>query len=311
MGAQGPDARDVVWTGVDVVTNDVGITEQVRALTGIAPGEAIPMNSPRLPMACARVRAVFPRPKVVCSAIMMEGARALYVVQLDSGQPSRDARTASARPPCAAPATNARFKRLVALIASDARAIGERPATAHSGEFVNGQGFLDARPDTVHRQRVAYFRRASGLQQEIEQAAQSCHPATRADGIHLMNYIGQPGKAVRLALAAVNDRDARVRNVAMRLLSSFHRWIPPARTAQLMSDACAALRVETFFDRNKALMLLHDLLRSDAALASQVTPPCRADIAGIALHSDSAQIGMPAKALTALLAPSAALALPQ
>jgi hypothetical protein len=90
---------------------------------------------------------------------------------------------------------------------------------------------------------------------ELERTSNSCTALSRADAIGFMNYTGSPSRAIKFASVHMEDPDLLVRDVAVRLLGVFNRFITKNEVPGILKSACA-LTFGGFADRNKSIILL-------------------------------------------------------
>jgi hypothetical protein len=301
------DGNDAVhrWTGVDVVMQDSGQIADVRAATGIQPGDSMAYSDPRLRTACAQVRARWSAMTVRCQAINNGSGESMYVVELAEPQAEASANANFGAPPGRASCSPAPLAPDLAALA--ARVAADRQASLAPGgdsdhrEFVNANQYLDHYTPKLHLLDQQYHEALRGRQQALVDGTASCDARSRADAVFMLNFLGDAATAVRLTAPLTVDADERVRNNALRLIGTFADHVDRTQAAILGVAACGVLQNQIFTDQNKSLMMLHDLLRTHAITADDIAPDCQRRVADIARHSNSDQRGGPARFILAAL----------
>jgi hypothetical protein len=284
------------WTGVEIVTNDFDSVERLRHVTGLKPGTVLLLGDPRLKQACDAVRKEKPGASVRCSPVFgpkVDGyVPAQFIVEINVAEraPLVPPRCFSERlAPELAALTNEWMSTMFATMAG-----GDA-----NGEHVNASRFLDYDSTARHRLAERVHATVAPRISELERASGSCTPESRADAMYLMNFTGEPARAIRSATPRMVDPDSGVRNAATRLLATFDTFITPNVARTIATQACAETISGGFTDRNKSLWLL-DLMRQHGLISlSSLGVPCQQEIRGIARTSTAAQTGEPAQALVA------------
>jgi hypothetical protein len=283
------------WVGVEVVTNDVDQVERVRRAAALEPGTVLPVTDSRLQKACDAVRRELPSASIRCVPVFnskVDGlAQALYVVEVDVAE-----RPQLAPPRCNAAAT---LEPELARLADEwmdmiARTLLDGDPTA---EQVNARNYLDFQSARLHELVERIHATVSSRIPDLEAASSSCSVEQRADAVYLLNFIGDPSRAISIATQRLDDPDPGVRNAAMRLLGSFVAFVPQAQVSTITAAACSNMIAGTFTDRNKSLQLLNELRERGALEFGDLGEKCRAQIQDIARTSVASQTGEPARQL--------------
>lgn len=287
------DDPPLKWIGVEVVTNKVEMIPAIRSLSKISPGDSFRMSDPRPKEACDSVRSGFPRFKVSCTAVLMENATALYVIQTTTS-PRKILKTRSCKKAFALPPD------LMALAQNTTTEIEKqfkKKSNAKGNEFINEDEILDNSSPELHEMALATSKTIRGRLDQLAIASQSCDPEMRANSIQLFNYAGNAKLTINNAAILLNDPDESVRNNALRIISSFAKFVSPSASERFVETACANLEKETFLDRNKSIMILHELIENNIIKPETIKNTCLTRIRELARYSLSDQIGSPAKAI--------------
>lgn len=283
------------WLGVEVIASDFDLVERVRQATGLKPGTVLPITDHKLKEACDAVRRELPSTSVQCSPTLGEKidglTGALYVVEINNMQ----------RPPLAPPQCNsaATLARDLALLANEWKSTLVR--TMIDGDLnterVNGNKYLDydssERRELVERIHATVKSKVA----DLEVASLSCRHEQRSDALYLMNFTGEPERAISSATHRMVDPDSQVRNAATRLLMTFAAFIPESQVFSIAREACLNTIQGAFTDRNKSLMLLNELRKRGALRFFDLNETCQIQIQHIARTSIANQILQPARQL--------------
>ncbi|MEB0140576.1 MULTISPECIES: hypothetical protein [unclassified Undibacterium] len=252
-------ASDVAlkWVDIEVITNQFDQINEVKKVSGLRPGFTAALSDPLLRSACNRIRTKYKTAKINCRGISMEGASALYVVEISDLEnsdsiPDRYCSEVKVLPP-----------ESVILLENWKLTLEKQLASPESGpisEYINDNHFLDYRHSELHEFALALYREISLHMSRIDNQVASCISEERENVINLLNFLGDPNRAIRIAETYLADEDASVRNSAFRLLASFSKYITVRSSQHLLDLACNNLRNTTFTDRNKSLVLISELL---------------------------------------------------
>ncbi|TNC73938.1 hypothetical protein FHI69_22475 [Janthinobacterium lividum] len=292
MPAYAKNGDALEWVGVEVVTNDFEIIDDVVKLSGIKSGDEISIDSPILPNACNFVRAGYPSRSVNCTAILMEKAQALYVIQVSKDKPIK-----TNVPLCKPMSKSVDYLNFESSIIADMNLdVGSKNST-WGEEFINKDEILDTSNKERHLRLIGYLEHTLTLKDEIKSFLHSCDPIDRRNAIYAYNFLGDAHEAIVVALTGIYDEDIIVRNVSLRLLSSFAAYIPDEYSSTIINNSCKIISKETFFERNKGLMILLSMTNKNSRTLSNINQKCRNLILKIAGSSKSEQIGIPANTL--------------
>ena len=156
---------------------------------------------------------------------------------------------------------------------------------------------MDYRNSELHKFALALHLEISLHISTIDNQVASCISDERENVINLLNFLGDPNRAIRIAETYLADEDASVRNSAFRLLASFSKYINVRSSQHLLNLACSNLRNTTFTDRNKSLALISELFTKKNLAANSVSTQCTKLIRKSADHNVSGQIGAYAKTI--------------
>lgn len=277
------------WLGVEVIASDFDLVERVRQATGLKPGTVLPITDHKLKEACDAVRRELPSTSVQCSPTLGEKidglTGALYVVEINNMQ----------RPPLAPPQCNsaATLARDLALLANEWK--GTLVRTMIDGDLnterVNGNKYLDYDSSERHELVERIHATVKSKVADLEVASSSCRHEQRSDALYLMNFTGEPERAISSATHRMVDPDSQVRNAATRLLMTFAAFIPESQVFSIAREACLNT------DRNKSLLLLNELRKRGALKFFDLNETCQIQIRHIARTSVANQILQPARQL--------------
>ncbi len=244
-------------------------------------------SDPRLKNACAALRSFFPRSSINCTGILMAHATSLYVVEFSLLPKSDTASSFKCQKSLTLPAD---FETLTASI-DNASKSALLDTTTEFHEFVNAEGYLDSTAPKVHDaiQRVHGF--IKNRDAEFSVAVEDCVSRHREIAFRLLNFLGNPELAVKLASDSVNDPSVNVRNNAMRLLSSFSKYIAPETGSRVTHLACENVEKANFLDRNKGVSLIWAMLQKNVVRPDGLDIECVTRIRRFAKNSKSDQIG--------------------
>jgi hypothetical protein len=276
------------WSTIEIVTNDFDSVDRLRKATGIPLGALLPVNDPRIQQACDSIRREVSGKVVHCRQFVGDEVDAEYLVEIDDQAPS------AAQPHCSPAQLPPDLAALVdewARIKSTSKPTGDAPP-----ERVNAEQYLDYNTPERHQlaQRIHSIVRVRT--RELEKASNSCTAKSRADAIGFMNYTGSPSRAIKIASAHMDDPDLLVRDVAVRLLGVFNRFIPKNEVAGIVTGACA-LTFGGFADRNKSIILLDRMRLGGLVSFGTLAAKCQGQIRAIARTSNAIQTGRPAQRL--------------
>jgi hypothetical protein len=251
-------------------------------------GALLPINDPRVQQACDSIRREVPAKVVHCRQFVGDEVDAEYLVEIDDQAPS-------AAPPHCSPAQLA--PDLAALVDEWARIKSpSKPTDDGPPERVNAEQYLDYNTPERHQQAERMHSIVRVRIRELEKASNSCTAQSRADAIGFMNYTGSPSRAIKFASAHMDDPDLLVRDVAVRLLGVFNRFISKNEVADIVHGACA-LTFGGFADRNKSIILLDRMRLGGLVSFGTLGAKCQAQIRAIARTSNAIQTGRPAQRL--------------
>lgn len=277
------------WSTIEIVTSDFDSVDRLREATGIPLGALLPINDPRVQQACDSIRREVPGKVVQCRQFVGDQVDAEYLVEIDDQAPS------AAAPPHCSPAQLA--PDLVALMGEWAQIKStSKPTDDGPPERVNAEQYLDYNTPERHQQAQRTHSIVRVRIRDLEEASNSCTARSRADAIGFMNYTGSPSRAIKFASAHMVDPDLLVRDVAVRLLGVFNRFISKNEVAGIVNGACA-LTFGGFADRNKSLILLNRMRLGGLVSFETLDAKCQAQIRAIARTSNAIQTGRPAQRL--------------
>ena len=239
------------WLGVEVITNDFDLVERVRRAAAIEPGTVMPMTDGKLKQACGTIRRELPSASIQCSPTVsakVDGlAEALYVVAIDVVD----------RPPLAPPHCNssATLSPKLALLVDEWESTMFRTMVDGdlNTERVSAGKYLDYDSSERHKLVERIHATVKSKIPDLEAASSSCSNEHRAEAVYLMNFTGDPQRAISSATQRLDDPDPGVRNAAMRLIGTFATFIPQSQVFSLAKTACRNTIRGDFTDRNKSL----------------------------------------------------------
>jgi hypothetical protein len=290
-----PPTSPLRWLGVEVVTNDFDLVERVRRAAAIEPGTVMPITDSKLKQACDTIRRELPSASIRCSpnvSAKVDGlAEALYIVEINVVD----------RPPLAPPHCNsaATLSPELALLVDQWESTVLRTMVDGdlNTERVNAGKYLDY--DSAERHALVERMHATVKSKiaDLEAASSSCSNEHRTDALYLMNFTGDPQRAISSATQRLDDPDSGVRNAAMRLLGTFATFLPQSQVFSIAKTACQNTIRGDFTDRNKSLLLLNELAHRGALRFADLDEKCQAQIRNIARTSFATQTGMQAREL--------------
>ena len=166
-----------------------------------------------------------------------------------------------------------------------------------NAERINAGKYLDYASSERHELVERIHAKVKSKIPDLEAASSSCSNEHRADAVYLMNFTGDPQRAISSATRRLDDPDSGVRNAAMRLVGTFATFIPQSQVFSLAKTACQNTIRGGFTDRNKSLMLLNQLGKRGAIRFADLDEKCQAQIRNIARTSFATQTGGEARAL--------------
>jgi hypothetical protein len=283
------------WLGVEVVTNDFARVERVRRAAELEPGTVLPVTDSRLQKSCDAIRRELPAASIRCFPVLgakVDGlAQAVYVVEVDVAK----------RPPLAPPHCDSAATLDPALERLADEWMSTLVKTMLDGdpnaEQVNAGNYLDYVAAGRHELAERIHAGVESQIPALEAAAASCSAEQRADAVYLMNFTGNPQRAIAAATLRLDDPDSGVRNAAMRLLGTFVAFLSQPEVSTLAVAACSNAIAGDFTDRNKSVLLLNELSARGALEFADLDRNCRVQITNIARTSVATQTGEPARQL--------------
>ena len=277
------------WSTIEIVTNDFDSVDPLRKATGIPLGALLSVNDPRVQHACDRVRRQVPGKVVHCRQFVGPEVDAEYLVEIEDGTPAD-------LPPAHCLPTQLATD-LTSLVAEWGK-IPDTSTPTDDGppERINADRYLDYNTPERHRQAQRIHSVVRTRIGELEKDSNSCSAQSRADAIGLMNYTGSPQRAIKIASAHMGDPDLLVRDVAVRLLGMFNRFISGSEVKAIVRGACP-MTFGGFADRNKSIILLNRMQRAGLIRFKALGSKCQAQIRAIARTSNAVQTGKPAQHL--------------
>ena len=164
-------------------------------------------------------------------------------------------------------------------------------------ERVNAGKYLDYDSSERHELVERIHATVKSKIPDLEAASSSCSNEHRTDALYLMNFTGDPQRAISSATHRLDDPDSGVRNAAMRLVGTFATFIPQSQVFSLARAACQNTIRGDFTDRNKSLMLLNKLGKRGAIRFADLDEKCQAQVRNIARTSFATQTGGEAREL--------------
>lgn len=276
------------WVGVEVVTNDIEQVEKIRGLAQLPLGFRATLSDPVLPKACENVRNAYPNSKFSCTVVSSDGAESLYVIEMDK---ITNVGLHLAR----ACQRNVYIDRRVVTELANLDKTSLRHFTLKNAavniEFINDEQYLDSKDPGVSVIKKRLHHSLIGKEDMLKQAVRACDTKTRTIAMRLLNFIGKPHLATTLAAESMLDEDEGMRNNAVRLLSSFHKFISPEDQRAVQDSACTLLENPSFTDRNKGLMLLGNFYRLGIGKTWNLSEMCLSRIRQVQKYSISNQLG--------------------
>jgi hypothetical protein len=288
-----PDSEPLRWNTIEIVTNDFDSVERLRATTRIGLGALLALGDARIRQACESIRMEVPAKVVRCMQLFggkTDGyIEAEYIVEIENEGPAPSA-PLHCSPNQLAPDLSA-LREEWGRIQSTSKPTDDGPP-----ERVNTEQYLDYNTPELHQQAQRVHSIVRTRVRELEQATNSCGAQSRADAIGFMNYTGVPSRAIQSASAHMDDPDLVVRDVAVRLLGVFNRFISKSEIPGIVKGACS-LTFGGFADRNKSIILLNRMRRGGLISFGTLSAKCQEQIRAIARTSNAIQTGRPAQYL--------------
>jgi hypothetical protein len=256
--ASEPLPQKIEWLGVEVVTDNPKLAADIRSKIPLAPHTVLdfPSEDVGYKRWCDAVRATYPAALTSCSPVLMDGAKAYYIVQVEFAPKQVVGRKtcdpSAPKLPQSLWALSTRFMELLQVSLME---------NAHAGipyrEFINDQGVLDYTIPSMHEFSQSAHEEVRAHLREVVASTNSCDAAERRASIGLMNWSGDITASLEAGSKGILDEDGGVRNESTRLLVVFMGNLGDSvPTVPLVRALCTQLGYTSFTDRNKAASAL-------------------------------------------------------
>lgn len=287
-------ASAVTLSNIDVVGGKSLDIEQIRRSTDLVIGKLYDNNDPAFFAACRNVRRGFPSANVTCNLILRANDEATYSIAIQTSV-YRPIYSESCVDGLVIPkAVDARLK---ALDRAREKIFREKNGPADGREFIGADGLLDYASPRLHDERNRLVSAARKELQAIVDATTSCDVDVKVAALVLLQYSGSATSASKIALREARHPDPAVRNISLRLISTFSAALSVADRNEAAGIACEAILQGSFLDINKSLAVIDALEAQNGPNALEVGSACEKEIARLSTQSDSPQIGGFAKSI--------------
>jgi hypothetical protein len=266
-----PPNQKVEWLGVEVVTDRPALAQEIRGKIPLPANAILDFpGDPRYEQWCDTVRSSYTEAETSCAPILMEGAKAYYVVQVEFAAKRPAKPTCDEKAPKLPTPLRAMSDRFMQLL--QASLMKAPSAAAAHQEYVNDEGFLDYADAGLHEFANSAHHEIRSHLRDVVASTKVCDAADRSAAVQLMNWSGDPSANIRIGAAGILDPDEGVRNSSTRLVGVFLGKAKDSSSVEpLVRTLCTQLGYTSFSDRNKAVNVL-------LALADQ-RPSARRSIA--------------------------------
>lgn len=291
------NASAVTLSNIDVVGLRGVDVDRIRDSTKLIIGKAYDNNDPAFFAACRNVRGNFSSASVTCNLILRANDEATYSIAIQ---------TAPYRPAYSERCVDGLLipkevdERLKALDRARDEIFREKNGPTVGREFIDADGALDYAEPRLHDERSRLVSAVRKAYPAIVEATTSCDIAVKVEALALLEYSGSGASATTIALREARHPDPAVRNIALRLISTFAAALSVADRNKAAGLACDAIQHGGFLDINKSLAVIDALEAESAPNTLTVGSACEKEIARLSKDSDSPQIGGFAKSIVRL-----------
>lgn len=291
------NAFAVTLSNIDVVGLRGVDVEQIRHSTELIIGKAYDNNDPAFFAACRHVRRDFPSASVTCNLILRANDEATYSIAIQAA-PYRPAYSERCVDGLVIPREV--DERLKALDRARDEIFREKNGPSAGREFIGTDGALDYAQPRLHGERTRLVGAVRKAYPAIVEATTSCDVEVKVEALTLLQYSGSAASATTIALREARHPDPAVRNIALRLVSTFAAALSTADKSKVVGIACDAVLHGAFLDINKSLAVIDALEAESGSNALELASACEKEIARLSKDSDSPQIGGFAKSIVRL-----------